>query len=153
MIALAVPSTSASASSTSANSESAREEPRYEVKNRATSRCLDSNSQGTVYTLACNGGNYQRWLRTRPPFNSSVNWGQVWLKNVATGRCLATNSNGDAYTVTCPTKDNNSLEWEVGSATTYIMSHPLKTCLDSDSTGWTHVATCNKGDFQTWYLR
>ncbi|MFE2528432.1 hypothetical protein ACFXEL_29865 [Streptomyces sp. NPDC059382] len=31
------------------------------LKNKATARCLDSNSGGSVYTLGCNGGNYQRW--------------------------------------------------------------------------------------------
>jgi hypothetical protein len=34
----------------------------YEIRNVATGLCLDSNTSGSVYTLACNGGNFQRWL-------------------------------------------------------------------------------------------
>ena len=33
----------------------------FEIKNTATQLCLDSNAEGHVYTLACNGGNFQRW--------------------------------------------------------------------------------------------
>jgi len=43
-----------------------------------TNQCLDSNSDGDVYYLECNGGDYQKW--TYP--------GNGLVRNVATGRYL-----------------------------------------------------------------
>jgi hypothetical protein len=65
-----------------------------EVKNKATAGCLDSDTQGKVYTKDCKPGNpYQRW-----EFSSDK--GGVY-KNEATGLCLDSNNNSDVYTFGC----------------------------------------------------
>ncbi|MEZ7005478.1 RICIN domain-containing protein [Streptomyces sp. AD55] len=69
--------------------------PQVPFKNVATGKCLDSNGAGKVYTLGCNGGNYQRWT-VRESGAGVVVW-----KNVATGRCLDSNGAGNVYTLGC----------------------------------------------------
>lgn len=34
----------------------------WEIRNVGSGQCLDSNAAGEAYTLACNNGNYQRWI-------------------------------------------------------------------------------------------
>ncbi|MBA3924509.1 MAG: ricin-type beta-trefoil lectin domain protein [Nostocaceae cyanobacterium] len=63
-------------------------------KNVATGFCLDSNANGEVYTLKCNGGNYQNW-------KVSSNRSARILTNVSTGFCLDSNANGKVYTLKC----------------------------------------------------
>ncbi|WP_036530334.1 ricin-type beta-trefoil lectin domain protein [Nocardia sp. CNY236] len=47
------------------------------IRRAFSEQCLDSNSDGHVYWLQCNGGNYQKWL-----------YEGTKVKNVATGRYL-----------------------------------------------------------------
>ncbi|MGW7410793.1 RICIN domain-containing protein [Streptomyces sp. NPDC054833] len=55
------------------------------------SHCLDSNSDGDVYGISCNGGNNQKWYETK----TSTGWR---LKNKATGRILDSSASGSVYT-------------------------------------------------------
>jgi hypothetical protein len=57
------------------------------IRSWAQGQCLDSNDNGDVYTLPCNGGQYQQWHITiqNHPQNE---WATVWLQNVQTGRFL-----------------------------------------------------------------
>ena len=68
--------------------------PTQIFKNLATGFCLDSNSNGQVYTMQCNGGSYQKWINIGTPDT-------VIYKNLATGFCLDSNSNGQVYTMQC----------------------------------------------------
>ncbi|MFD3883187.1 RICIN domain-containing protein [Streptomyces microflavus] len=56
----------------------------------ATGRCLDSNGAGQVYTLPCNGGNYQRWTAVTHT-----------IRNVATRNCLDARTAGGVYAPSC----------------------------------------------------
>jgi serine/threonine-protein kinase len=110
----------------------------------ATGRCLDSNSSGSAYTLACNGGNYQRW---RP----QVVGGTLFV-DVATGRCLKAPAQGGASTAGCNSSDNDQI-W-AGAFTSNpdnIVRIFGGQCLDSNSQGNVYTLPCNGGQFQLWY--
>lgn len=66
-----------------------------EIRNKATNRCLDSNTSGSVYPLACNGGTFQQWTVR---YIGSLGYE---IKNVATGRCLDSDASGSVYTLSC----------------------------------------------------
>jgi hypothetical protein len=62
------------------------------IRHSKSYNCLDSNSAGNAYLLACNGGNYQSW-------RSGVTNTEV-IDN-GTGWCLDSNYNGNVYTGSC----------------------------------------------------
>ncbi|MBO4164324.1 RICIN domain-containing protein [Micromonospora antibiotica] len=60
--------------------------------NYQTGLCLDSNSSGSVYAIACNGGAYQRWYLGGT--------GGMFIHNAATERCLESAA-GNVTTARC----------------------------------------------------
>jgi Ricin-type beta-trefoil lectin domain len=117
------------------------------AKNAATGLCLDSNSPGSVYTLTCNGGLFQRWIIT------NLNGG-LQMKNWATGKCLYTVSPSPSF-VGAGVCDGTSwtlwTETKSGSHRMYTnLAHGR--CLDSNAQGQVYIHACNAGNFQKWLL-
>ena len=110
----------------------------YSMSDRATGRCLDSNYSFSVYTLPCNGGNYQRWIL--------INWSTI--KNAQTNYCLDSDPFGDVYTSPCGSsrfQSWNSIYYTFKNNTTGL-------CLDSNSSGSVYALPCNGGHYQDWNL-
>src|SRR5215469_12921203 len=126
-----------------------------------TNLCLDSNYLGWVYTLPCNGGDYQSWTITGNPNPNSVSYvipnAQIW--NDQTGRCLGVGDLHQLYTTLCSTPLTFFPWWY--DPTTYwtirdiagfptITSNWTGECLDSDYNGNAYPLPCNGGMYQLW---
>lgn len=126
-----------------AEDESALSGGPWTWQNIATSRCLDSNTGGSVYAIACNGGDYQLWTNT--PFNLGDQ-----IRDKATGLCLDSNNSGRVYTLAC--NGGAFQQWVVRntSAGYEIRNVATGLCLDSNANGSVYTHGCNGGNFQRW---
>jgi lysophospholipase L1-like esterase len=113
----------------------------------ATALCLDSNDTGAVYTLRCNGGNYQQWLlKPVAGYTSEYN-----IIDGQTARCLDSNGSGQVYTSPC--NGGNYQNWNMTPASStpdQFQDIATQFCLDSNTSGQAYTLSCNGGNYQHW---
>lgn len=78
------------------------------ITNLGTGYCLDSNEAGHVYSLRCNGTDYQKWVVIQPAPGSAI-----LLQNLETRRCLQQNSSG-LYSTQEQDRNSRVQRWTIG---------------------------------------
>ncbi len=123
----------------------------------ATGYCLDSNTNGlgggvgAVYTLKCNGGNYQKWTVQQ----DTSKGGYYRFVDNQTLRCL-TNDGGKVYAIGCINGSDLQLwSWyqnnKYPSGWKMMIAYANDNALDANGAGVNCVSRGqNFGTYQTW---
>lgn len=115
--------------------------------NYVTGECLDSNGDGKIYTLSCNGGSYQVWRTSGS--------GTVVLTDAGTGLCLDSDGAGSAYTRTC--NSGSTQQWRVSTqsdASRMFVNVASGRCLSTNATSYVFAGICisgGGGTYERWW--
>ncbi len=130
-----------------------------QFQNYATGMCLDSNSDGYVYTLPCQAGNnWQTWTVTSTGGKAPSGYDWVTVRNRQTGLCLEMWEFGgpQLHAFACDGDLTQRLEGDGPSWNQVVLRlnyfDTRYICLDTHGSGDAYARACNYGGYQTWRL-